>query len=216
MRIILVGAPGAGKGTQAESIKNKYPIAHISTGDILRANVKAGTELGKNAKSYMDAGKLVPDEVIIAMMESKLREPECNEGFLLDGFPRTTPQAEALTLLLEKLGISLDAVVELDVDDDIVVERLTTRRGCKACGEIYNTRFKPTKVEGVCDKCGGEVIQRDDDQESVIRNRLSVFHNQTAPLIEYYREKGLLITVDATKGKDTVLKALEKGNGDSI
>lgn len=215
MRIILLGAPGAGKGTQADSIKQKYPVAHISTGDILRANVKAGTELGKNAKSYMDAGKLVPDDVIIAMMESRLQEPDCKEGFLLDGFPRTTPQAEALGLLLEKLGLSLDAVVELDVFDDIVVERLTSRRVCKACGEIYNTRLKPTKVEDVCDKCGGEVIQRDDDKESVIRNRLSVFHEQTAPLIEYYREKGLLITVDATQGKDTVLKALEKGKGDN-
>lgn len=215
MRIILLGAPGAGKGTQADSIKQKYPVAHISTGDILRANVKAGTELGKNAKSYMDAGKLLPDDVIIAMMESRLQEPDCKEGFLLDGFPRTTPQAEALGLLLEKLGLSLDAVVELDVSDDIVVERLTSRRVCKACGEIYNTRLKPTKVEDVCDKCGGEVIQRDDDKESVIRNRLSVFHEQTAPLIEYYREKGLLITVDATQGKDTVLKALEKGKGDN-
>ena len=215
MRIILLGAPGAGKGTQADSIKQKYPVAHISTGDILRANVKAGTELGKNAKSYMDAGKLVPDDVIIAMMESRLQEPDCKEGFLLDGFPRTTPQAEALGLLLERLGLSLDAVVELDVSDDIVVERLTSRRVCKACGEIYNTRLKPTKVEDVCDKCGGEVIQRDDDKESVIRNRLSVFHEQTAPLIEYYREKGLLITVDATQGKDTVLKALEKGKGDN-
>ncbi len=209
MRIILVGAPGSGKGTQAESIKNKYPIAHISTGDILRANVKADTELGKNAKSYMDAGKLVPDEVIIAMVESRLQESDCKEGFLLDGFPRTTPQAEALDMLLDKLGIALDAVVELDVDDDVVVQRLTTRRGCKACGEIYNTVFKPTKVEGVCDKCGGEVIQRDDDKESVIRKRLSVFHEQTAPLIKYYRTKGILMTVDATGGKDTVLNLLE-------
>ena len=213
MRIILVGAPGAGKGTQAEAIKGKYPIAHISTGDILRANVKAGTELGKNAKGYMDAGKLVPDEVIIAMVESRLQEPDCKEGFLLDGFPRTTPQAEALDLLLEKLGIALDAVVELDVDDEVVVQRLTTRRGCTSCGEIYNTLFKPTKVECVCDKCGGEVIQRDDDKESVIRNRLSVFHEQTAPLIEYYRNKGILLTVDATGGKDAVLNLLEKRKG---
>ena len=213
MRIILVGAPGAGKGTQAEAIKGKYPIAHISTGDILRANVKAGTELGKNAKGYMDAGKLVPDEVIIAMVESRLQEPDCKEGFLLDGFPRTTPQAEALDLLLEKLGIALDAVVELDVDDEVVVQRLTTRPGCKSCGEIYNTLFKPTKVECVCDKCGGEVIQRDDDKESVIRNRLSVFHEQTTPLIEYYRNKEILLTVDATGGKDAVLNLLEKRKG---
>lgn len=212
MRIILLGAPGAGKGTQAESIKSKFPIAHISTGDILRANVKAGTELGKNAKKFMDSGKLVPDEVIVGMMESRLREPDCKEGFMLDGFPRTTPQAEALDVLLKKLGISLDAVVELDVSDDVVVKRLTSRRVCKSCGEIYNTVFKPAKVEGVCDKCGGPVIQRDDDKESVIRNRLSVFHQQTAPLIEYYRHQGILATVDATGGKDVVLKLLEKRN----
>jgi adenylate kinase len=209
MRIILIGAPGAGKGTQAESIKNKYPLAHISTGDILRANVKAATELGKNAKSYMDAGKLVPDEVIISMMESRLQETDCKDGFLLDGFPRTTPQAEALDGLLDKLGLTLDAVVELDVDDEVVVRRLTTRRVCKSCGEIYNTVMKPTKAEGICDKCGGEVVQRDDDKESVIRKRLSVFHEQTAPLIEYYRNKGMLMTVDATGGKDVVLKLLE-------
>ena len=210
MRIILVGDPGAGKGTQAEAIKAKYPIAHISTGDILRANVKAGTELGKNAKVYMDAGKLVPDEVIIAMVESRLQEPDCKEGFMLDGFPRTTPQAEALDKLLEKLEIALDAVVYLDVDDEVVVKRLTTRRGCKACGEIYNTLFKPTKVEGVCDKCGGEVVQRDDDKEEVIRRRLSVFHEQTAPLIDYYSRQNLLATVDATGGKDAVLRLLEQ------
>ncbi|MDO5562979.1 MAG: adenylate kinase [Synergistaceae bacterium] len=213
MRIILIGAPGAGKGTQAESIKAKYPIAHISTGDILRANVKAGTELGKNAKGYMDAGKLVPDEIIIAMVESRLQEADCKSGFLLDGFPRTTPQAEALDVILKKLGIALDAVIDLAIDDEVVVQRLTTRRGCKSCGAIYNTLFNPTKVEGVCDKCGGEVIQRDDDKESVIRNRLSVFHEQTAPLIEYYRKQGLLHTIDATGGKDAVLNFLEKEKG---
>lgn len=209
MRIILIGAPGAGKGTQAESIKNKYPIAHISTGDILRANVKEGTELGKNAKQYMDAGKLVPDDVIIAMMEGRLQEADCKEGFMLDGFPRTLPQAEALDKLLVRLGIALDAVVELEVGDEVVVKRLTSRRVCKSCGEIYNTVMKPSKTEGVCDKCGGEVIQRDDDKESVIRNRLAVFHGQTAPLIDYYRNKKLLVTVDATGGKDVVLKLLE-------
>jgi len=209
MRIILIGAPGAGKGTQAESIKNKYPIAHISTGDILRANVKEDTELGKNAKQYMDAGKLVPDDVIIAMMEERLQEPDCKEGFMLDGFPRTLPQAEALDKLLGRLGIALDAVVELEVGDEVVVKRLTSRRVCKSCGEIYNTVMKPSKTEGVCDKCGGEVIQRDDDKESVIRNRLAVFHGQTAPLIDYYRNKKLLVTVDATGGKDVVLKLLE-------
>ena len=210
MRIILIGAPGSGKGTQAENIKQKYPIAHISTGDILRANVKAGTELGKNAKEYMESGKLVPDEVIIAMVKSRLQEPDCKDGFLLDGFPRTKTQAEALDLILKKLGILLDAVVQLDVDDETVIRRLTTRRVCKSCGEIYNVLFKPAKIEGICDKCGGEVIQRNDDIESVIRNRLTVFHEQTAPLIDYYQSKDLLISVDAAGGKDVVLKLLEK------
>ncbi|NLX84546.1 MAG: adenylate kinase [Synergistaceae bacterium] len=210
MRIILIGAPGSGKGTQAENIKQKYPIAHISTGDILRANVKAGTELGKNAKEYMESGKLVPDEVIIAMVKSRLQEPDCKDGFLLDGFPRTKTQAEALDLILKKLGILLDAVVQLDVDDETVIRRLTTRRVCKSCGEIYNVLFKPARIEGICDKCGGEVIQRNDDIESVIRNRLTVFHEQTAPLIDYYQSKDLLISVDAAGGKDVVLKLLEK------
>ncbi|MBQ9881266.1 MAG: adenylate kinase [Synergistes sp.] len=210
MRIILLGAPGAGKGTQADSIKSKYPIAHISTGDILRANVKAGTALGKDAKAYMDAGKLVPDDVIVGMMESRLAEADCKEGFMLDGFPRTIAQAEALDKMLTAHGIKLDAVVSLEIDDDTVVSRLTSRRVCKQCGEIYNTVLKPTAKEGVCDKCGGEVVQRDDDRESVIRNRLAVFHTQTAPLIEYYTQKGLLIAVDATGGKDAVLRILEK------
>ena len=213
MRIILLGAPGAGKGTQADTIKQKYPVAHISTGDILRANVKAGTELGRNAKTFMDAGKLVPDEVIIGMVEKRLEEPDCKDGFMLDGFPRTTPQAEALDKLLKKLGLKLDAAVELDVSDEVVVGRLTTRRGCKSCGEIYNTVTKQTKVAGICDKCGGPVVQRDDDREEVIRKRLAVYHEQTAPLIEYYRAQGLLITVDAAGGKDVVLKTLERRGG---
>lgn len=213
MRIILVGPPGAGKGTQAESIKKKYDIAHISTGDILRANVKAGTELGKTAKSYMDAGNLVPDDLIIAMVELRLHEPDTENGFLLDGFPRTRRQAEALAGLLERLGLSLDAVVELDVSDDVVVKRLSSRRVCRQCGEIYNTLTKPAGTEGVCGICGGEVIRRDDDKESVIRSRLSVFHEQTAPLIEYYRDKGLLVTVDASGAKDSIVKRLESGLG---
>lgn len=213
MRIILVGPPGAGKGTQAESIKKKYDIAHISTGDILRTNVKAGTELGKTAREYMDAGKLVPDDLIIAMVELRLQEPDTKNGFLLDGFPRTQRQAEALDELLERLGLSLDAVVELDVSDDVVVKRLSSRRICKQCGEIYNTLTKPVGTEGVCGICGGEVIRRDDDRESVIRRRLSVFHEQTAPLIEYYRNKGLLVTVDASGAKDSIVKRLEGGLG---
>lgn len=210
MRIILIGAPGSGKGTQAESIKNRYPIAHISTGDMLRENVRAGTELGKSAKSYMDSGRLVPDDIVIAMMEKRLSEPDCDRGFLLDGFPRTTAQAEALDRLLDKLGIKLDAVVELSADDEVVVRRLMARRVCKNCGEIYNTISRQTARDGVCDKCGGDVVQRDDDREEVIRRRLLVFREQTAPLIDYYRNKGLLVTIDAASSKDAVLKFLEE------
>ncbi len=210
MRLILLGAPGAGKGTQADVVKSKYNIAHISTGDILRANVKQGTELGKLAQGYMTSGKLVPDDVIINMMKARLVEPDCKEGFMLDGFPRTIAQAEALDKMLAELGIALDAVVSLEIDDEVVVSRLTSRRVCKQCGEIYNTIGKPSRVEGVCDKCGGEVIQRADDNESTIRNRLSVFHEQTAPLIEYYKKAGILVSVDATAGKDSVLKIVER------
>lgn len=209
MRVILLGPPGAGKGTQAESIKSKYHIAHISTGDILRANVKSATELGKSAKEYMDAGKLVPDAVIIAMVESRLKESDCEAGFILDGFPRTKPQAEALDRLLKNLDIRLDLVVALEAEPDVVVSRLTTRRVCKSCGEIYNTLLKPTKLDGVCDICGKEVVQRDDDKESVIRGRLAVFQEQTAPLIDYYRDKGLLRTVDASGERGAVLNLLE-------
>lgn len=213
MRIILLGPPGAGKGTQAENIKAKWDIAHISTGDILRANVKAGTDLGKAARKYMDEGGLVPDELIIAMMESRLQENDARKGFLLDGFPRTSGQAEALDGLLDRLGLKLDAVIELSVADDVVVKRLTSRRVCGCCGEIYNTEAKPPRVDSVCDKCGGEVVQRDDDTEAVIRKRLTVFREQTAPLIEYYRNKGILMTADATGAKDSVKALLEKSCG---
>lgn len=208
MRIILIGAPGAGKGTQAATIKAKLPVAHISTGDMLRENVKGETELGKLAKEYMSAGKLVPDQLIIDMMEQRLQETDCIGGFMLDGFPRTLPQAEALDKLLDKLGMKLDAAVELQVADDIVISRLSARRVCEKCGEIYNTALKPTKAEGICDKCGGDVIQRHDDKEEVIRKRLSVFHEQTAPIVDYYRGKGLLLNIDATGPKDAVLNLL--------
>ncbi|OUO91171.1 adenylate kinase [Cloacibacillus sp. An23] len=210
MRIILLGAPGAGKGTQADSIKAKYPVAHISTGDMLRSNIKEGTELGRNAEVYMDAGKLVPDDVIIAMMERRLMEDDAKEGFMLDGFPRTIAQAKALDEILDKMKLKLDAVVDLVIEDDAVVGRLTSRRVCRQCGEIYNTVMKPSSKEGVCDKCGGDVVQRDDDKEDVIRKRLSVFHEQTAPLIDYYGKQGILVPVDATGEKDAVLKVLEQ------
>lgn len=215
MRIILIGPPGAGKGTQAASIKAEYPIAHIATGDILRENVRNGTKLGLSAKSYMDAGKLVPDDLIIEMIEERFLAPDCKDGFLLDGFPRTLPQAEALDRFLEGRSMCLNVVVELEVSDDEVVRRLTSRRICSSCGAIYNVIAHPTKVEGVCDICSGRVIQRDDDKEAVIRNRLDVYHGQTAPLIEYYAKKGLLRRVDAAGAQDVVLKLLNsfKANG---
>lgn len=209
MRIILIGPPGAGKGTQASSIQQVYPVAHISTGDILRENVKSGTELGATAKAFMDGGKLVPDDLIIAMMRSRLAQDDARAGFILDGFPRTIAQAEALDALLRELAISLDAVVLLEISDDVVVKRLTSRRVCSSCGAIYNAVAHPPKQEGVCDICGGSVVQRDDDKESVIRNRLSVYHEQTSPLVEYYCNKQMLRRIDAAGAPDSVRSYLE-------
>ena len=209
MRIILVGPPGAGKGTQAEKIVAKYNVAHISTGDILRANVKAGTELGKKAKSFMDAGALVPDDVIVGMMRGRLAEDDCKNGFILDGFPRTVPQAEALDSLLAEMGIKLDGVILLDVDDDTVVERLCGRRMCKKCGRIFHVSFKPSSKGNLCDECGGELYQRDDDKEEVIRQRLAVYHSQTAPLVDYYGKAGLLLRVPGAEAGDKVLGHIE-------
>jgi len=210
MRIILMGPPGAGKGTQAEMVKKVYPIAHISTGDILRENVKTSTDLGVSAKRYMDAGSLVPDGLIIDMMESRLGNEDARAGFMLDGFPRTVAQAEALDELLDKMGVHIDAAILLEVDDEIVVERLTSRRVCSACGAIFNVIAHNTKVENVCDECSGTVIQRDDDKESVIRNRLSVYHNETAPLVDYYEKRGKLRRVSGIRSADGgVLSCLE-------
>ena len=209
MRIILVGPPGAGKGTQAEKIVAKYNVAHISTGDILRANVKAGTELGKKAKSFMDAGALVPDDVIVGMMRGRLAEDDCKNGFILDGFPRTVPQAEALDSLLAEMGIKLDGVILRDVDDDTVVERLCGRRMCKKCGRIFHVSFKPSSKGDLCDECGGELYQRDDDKEEVIRQRLAVYHSQTAPLVDYYGKAGLLLRVPGAEAGDKVLGHIE-------
>lgn len=209
MRIILVGPPGAGKGTQAEKIVAKYGVAHISTGDILRSNVKAGTELGKKAKSFMDAGALVPDDVIVGMMRGRLADDDCKKGFILDGFPRTVPQAEALTSLLTDMGIVLDGVILLDVADETVVERLCGRRMCKSCGKIYHVSFNPSAKGDRCESCGGELYQRDDDKEAVIRQRLSVYHAQTAPLVDYYGKAGILLNIDAARPGDAVLGQIE-------
>jgi len=209
MRFILLGPPGAGKGTQAAAIKEKYSIAHISTGDILRDNVKKKGTLGMQAKSFMDAGKLVPDDLIIGMMKDRLDEPDCSKGFLLDGFPRTLGQAEALDALVVELGVRIDAVILLDVADDVVVERLSGRRMCRKCGGIFHVTFNPSAKGDICDKCGGEIYQRDDDKEEVIRNRLKVYHDQTSPLIDYYDKKGLLKRIDGAKATKVVLDTIE-------
>ncbi len=178
----------------------RHDVAHVSTGDILRANVKNGTDLGQKAKAFMDGGQLVPDELIVNMMERRLQEADCSGGFLLDGFPRTVPQAEALDAMLTRLAVVLDGVVLLDVDDETVVKRLSGRRMCKGCGKIYNVSFKPSSKGDRCDQCDGQLYQRDDDKEDVIRNRLSVYHEQTAPLIAYYHGRGELYRIDATDG----------------
>jgi len=212
MKLILLGAPGAGKGTVAKLLTAVDGSVQISTGDILRAAVKEGTELGKQAKKFMDAGDLVPDELIMGIMKERLKEDDCRAGFLLDGFPRTIPQAEQLKVLLADLGIKLDAAVNLDVPRDVILDRLTTRRTCADCGAIYNVKSAPTKVEGVCDKCGGKVVQRDDETEEAISNRLDVYNQKTAPLVDFYRREGLLMDVAATSS-EAVVAAIRKRTG---
>ncbi|BAZ94116.1 adenylate kinase family protein [Thiohalobacter thiocyanaticus] len=208
MKLILLGAPGAGKGTVAKMLTDIDGSVQISTGDILRAAVKEGTELGKQAEAYMKAGDLVPDELIMGIMEQRLQEPDCANGFLLDGFPRTIPQAEQLKALMDKLGIKLDMAVNLEVPREVILDRLTTRRTCTNCGAIYNVKSAPPKVEGVCDKCGGSVVQRDDETEEAISNRLDVYNEKTAPLVEFYRNEGLLLDVNATSS-DEVVKTIK-------
>ncbi len=196
MNLIFLGPPGSGKGTQAKMLVDKYGIPQISTGDILREAVKEGTPLGKEAKKYMDEGKLVPDEVVVGIVRERLKEPDCTKGFILDGFPRTIPQAEALDKTLREMGKGIDHVLSLEVDREELVRRLSGRRTCKRCGAMYHIIFDPPKKDGVCDRCGGELYQRDDDKEETIRERLRVYEEQTAPLIEYYRKKGLLRPID--------------------
>lgn len=198
MRLILLGPPGAGKGTQAARIAEAYGIPHISTGDILRAHVREGTELGVEAKRYMDAGDLVPDELVMRMVGNRLREPDASDGFVFDGFPRTVPQAEAFQQLLVAHDAPLDAVLRLSVPREDVIPRLTGRRTCSNCGRIFHVVLDPPAVEGVCDECGGQLVQRDDDTEEVARNRLDVYAAQTEPLEHFYWERGLLRDVDAT------------------
>ena len=210
MRLILLGAPGAGKGTVAKMLTEIDGSVQISTGDILRAAVKEGSELGKKAESYMKAGELVPDQLIMDIMGERLLEDDCKAGFLLDGFPRTIPQAEALKELLNKLGIELQAAVNLNVPRDVILDRLTTRRTCLDCGAIYNVKSNPPKVEGKCDKCAGDVVQRDDETEEAISKRLDVFNEQTAPLVGFYEKEGLLLDVNATSSDEVVKTIREK------
>jgi len=206
MNIILLGGPGAGKGTQAKKLIEKYQIPQISTGDILRAAVKEGTEMGKKAKEYMDAGKLVPDEVVIGIIKDRLKEPDAQKGFILDGFPRTVPQAEALDKVLADMGKKIDHVVSIDVDEEELVTRLTGRRTCKnaACGQMYHIKFTPPKKEGVCDKCGAELYQRDDDNEATVRSRLATYNQATKPLIDYYQAQGLIRPIPGKGGIDDI------------
>ena len=206
MRLVLLGAPGAGKGTQAKILVEKYGIPQISTGDLLRAAVAAGTALGKEARSYMDKGELVPDSVVLGMVEERLKQDDCKKGYILDGFPRNTKQAEALDKMLSPLNMSLTAALSVDVPFDDLMKRLTGRRTCKACGQMYNVYFNAPKKEGVCDKCGGELFQRDDDKEETIKKRLEVYNAQTAPLIDYYDKKGILKSVAGTGSIDDIFK----------
>ena len=204
MKIIMLGAPGAGKGTQAKQIADKYSIPHISTGDIFRANIKNGTELGKKAKQFMDQGLLVPDELTCDLVMDRIQQDDCANGFILDGFPRTIPQAEALTAALDNINQKMDFAVDVNVPDENIVNRMSGRRACLNCGATYHIISIPTKVEGVCDRCGNEVVLRDDDKPETVQKRLGVYHEQTQPLIEYYEKQGILKTVDGTQPMDKV------------
>jgi adenylate kinase len=204
MKIIMLGAPGAGKGTQAQMIAEKFNIPHISTGDIFRANLKNGTELGKKAKVYMDQGLLVPDELTVELLLDRVANEDCKDGYVLDGFPRTIPQADVLDNELTKLGDKVDFAINVDVPDENIVRRMSGRRACLKCGATYHIEHIPPVKEGICDKCGSELVQREDDKAETVQNRLSVYHEQTQPLIEYYDKKGILKTVDGTKDMQEV------------
>ena len=208
MKIIMLGAPGAGKGTQAKMIADKYGVPHVSTGDIFRANIKNGTELGMEAKKYMDQGLLVPDELTVKILLDRVSQPDCKNGYVLDGFPRTIPQAEVLDKALAELGESIDYAIDVDVPDENIVKRMSGRRACVSCGATYHVVHVPPKKEGLCDRCGSELILRDDDKPETVKNRLDVYHKQTQPLIDFYTKKGVLKTVDGTVDMQDVFKAI--------
>lgn len=208
MKIIMLGAPGAGKGTQAKKIAAKYDIPHISTGDIFRANIKNGTELGNKAKTYMDQGLLVPDELVVDLVVDRVRQDDCKNGYVLDGFPRTIPQAEALDKALAALGDKVDYAIDVNVPDENIVNRMGGRRACVGCGATYHLVYAPTKTEGICDVCGKELILRDDDKPETVQKRLNVYHEQTQPLIDYYTNAGILKTVDGTVDINDVFAAI--------
>ncbi|RQD74031.1 MAG: adenylate kinase [Candidatus Syntrophonatronum acetioxidans] len=210
MRLILLGPPGAGKGTQAERIVKKYNIPHISTGDIFRAALREGTEMGMKAKSYMDKGQLVPDDIVVGVVTERIRKPDCKKGFLLDGFPRNVNQAEALDKVAEYMNIKIDGVINVDVPDEELVDRLTGRRMCKSCGASFHVKFKPPKVRNVCDHCGGELYQRDDDTVETANERLEVYHSQTSPLIDYYSKQGVLIDINGNQDMEMVFSEITK------
>jgi adenylate kinase len=214
-RLIFLGPPGAGKGTQAQILEKRFKLLQISTGDILREAVKNETELGLLAKEYMDKGELVPDDIIIGLVREAITSYSARDGYILDGFPRTIPQADALNKMLDELGQKIDCVLFFDLDDEEIVKRLSGRRTCRNCGAMYHIETNPPKVDGICDRCGGELYQRDDDKEEIVRERLRVYRENTMPLIDYYKARGLLVRIDASKEideiTDEVLKAIGEG-----
>ena len=210
MKLIMLGAPGAGKGTQAKKISAKYKIPHISTGDIFRTNIKSGTELGMKAKAFMDQGQLVPDEITIGMLLDRIKETDCENGYVLDGFPRTIPQAESLTKALTDLGDKIDWAINVDVPDEDIISRMSGRRACLGCGQTYHVVYNAPKQEGICDVCGQELILREDDKPETVGRRLEVYHEQTQPLIDYYRAAGVLAVVDGTQDLEKVFQDIVK------
>ena len=211
MNLIIMGAPGSGKGTTATVIRDKFSLDHISTGDLFRYNIKENTPLGIEAKSYIDKGALVPDDVTVRMVEDRLNRPESDKGFILDGFPRTIAQAEALDKILDGLGTKIDAVMYVVTDDDVIMDRVTTRRVCEKCGASFNVKYKPSKVEGVCDLCGGKTIQRSDDNPETVQSRLDTYRKNTAPLIDFYAARGLIVEGNNNVSSDTCIKQIEDG-----